>query len=120
MQLPPLFALRWGRKHALIHVVGQHERERGYEVKTTRIDIEGRRGHYATVSRCEGTRVIEIVVRTPDQAGPMGGGETFNADATNEDSQHYAAALLQKRLDGYQGAAGDVADYLRAIQTFAD
>jgi len=89
-------------------------------MRTTRIDIEGRRGRYATVSRREGARVIEIVVLTPDRPGPLGGGETFNADATNEDSQRYAAALLQKRLDGYQGTAGDVADYLRVIQNFAD
>jgi hypothetical protein len=89
-------------------------------MRTTRIDIEGRAGHYATISRKRGTRVIEIVVLTPDRPGPMGAGETFNADATNEDGRQYAAALLQKRLDGYQGTAGDVADYLRAIQNFAD
>ncbi|MBM4020277.1 MAG: hypothetical protein FJ288_18480 [Planctomycetes bacterium] len=89
-------------------------------MRTTRIDIEGRAGHYATISRKPGARVIEIAVLTPGQPGPVGGGETFNVDATNEDSQRYAAARLQKRLDGYQGAAGDIADYLRAIQTFAD
>jgi len=89
-------------------------------MRTTRIDIEGRRGRYATVSRREGARVIEITVLTPDRPGPLGGGETFNADPTNEDSQRYTAALLQKRLDGYQGTAGDVADYLRVIQAFAD
>jgi len=42
-----------------------------------------------------------------DRPGPLGGGETFKADAANEDSQRYAAALLQKRLDGYQGTYGD-------------
>jgi hypothetical protein len=89
-------------------------------MRTTRIDIEGRAGHYATISRKRGARVIEIAVLTPGQPGRTGGGETFNADATNEDSQRYAAALLQKRLDGYQGAAGDIADFLRVIQTFAD
>ena len=50
----------------------------------------------------------------------QGGGETSKADATNEDSQRYAAALLQKRLDGYQGTCGDIADYLRVIQALAD
>jgi len=89
-------------------------------MRTTRIDIEGRRGRYATVSRREGARVIEITVLAPDRPGPLGDGETFQADATNEDSQRYAAALLQKRLDGYQGTAGDVADYLRVIQALAD
>ena len=89
-------------------------------MRTTRIDIEGRRGRYATVSRREGARAIEVTILAPDQPGPLGDGETFQADATNEDSQRYAAALLQKRLDGYAGTAGDVADYLRVIQTFAD
>ncbi|MBM4019980.1 MAG: hypothetical protein FJ288_16935 [Planctomycetes bacterium] len=89
-------------------------------MRTTRIDIEGRRGRYATVSRREGARVIEITVLVPDRPGPLGDGETFNADATNEDSQRYAAALLQKRLDGCEGTSGDIADYLRVIQAFAD
>jgi len=89
-------------------------------MRTTRIDIEGRRGRYATVSRREGARVIEIAVLTPGRHGPVGDGETLSADAANEDSQRYAAALLQKRLDGYEGTSGDIADYLRVIQALAD
>ena len=44
----------------------------------------------------------------------------FNAGTRDERSQHYAAARLRRELDGYHGTAGDVADYLWAIQTFAD
>jgi hypothetical protein len=44
----------------------------------------------------------------------------LEVDTRDERSQRHAAARLQRELDGYQGTAGDVADYLRAIQTFAD
>jgi len=44
----------------------------------------------------------------------------LNVDTRDERSQRYAAARLQRELDSYQGTAGDVADYLRAIQNFAD
>jgi hypothetical protein len=44
----------------------------------------------------------------------------FSADTRDVRSQRYAPARLQRELNGYQGTAGDVADYLRAIQTFAD
>jgi hypothetical protein len=44
----------------------------------------------------------------------------LNVDTRDEGSQRHAAARIQRELDGYQGTAGDVADYLRAIQNFAD
>ena len=85
-------------------------------MRTTRIEVEGRAGHYATISRKRGTRSIDITMLTPDQPD----GITIHADPTNEDSQHYAAAWVHKRLEGYAGAAGDIADYLRVVQAFAD
>ena len=39
----------------------------------------------------------------------------FNADTRDERSQQFAAARPERELDGYQGTAGDVAEYLRAI-----
>ena len=85
-------------------------------MRTTRIDIEGRPGHYATVSRKQGARNIDITMLTPDQPD----GVTIHADARDAGSVRYAAAWVQKRLDGHEGTAGDVADYLRVVQAFAD
>jgi hypothetical protein len=44
----------------------------------------------------------------------------FEVDTCDEQGQRHAAARLQRELDGYQGTQGDVADYLRAVQTSAD
>jgi hypothetical protein len=85
-------------------------------MKVTRIDIEGRAGRYVTVSRKDGCRTIDITMLTPTWPD----GTTVKADATNEESQRYMAAWLHKALEGYEGTAGDIADYLRVIQTFAD
>jgi hypothetical protein len=42
------------------------------------------------------------------------------ARAGDENRLELAARRLQATLDGYEGTNGDVADYLRAIQNFAD
>ena len=85
-------------------------------MKTTRIEIEGRAGHYATVSRKGGGRTIDIEVLTPDRPD----GFVLRASPTVEAIQRYAAAWLHKALEGHEGTAGDVLEYLRMIQTFAD
>jgi hypothetical protein len=85
-------------------------------MKVTRIEIEGRAGRYATVTRKDGCQTIDITVLTLERPE----GTTAKASATNEESQRYMAAWLHKALEGYEGAAGDIADYLRVIQTFAD
>jgi hypothetical protein len=85
-------------------------------MRTTRIEIEGRAGHYATVSRKGGARTIDIEVLTPDRPD----GFVLRANPTLDASQRYAAAWLHKQLEGYEGTAGDVLEYLRLIQTFAD
>jgi len=85
-------------------------------MRTTRIEVEGRAGHYATISRKRGMRSIDITVLTPTRPE----GKTAKAGAANEDGQRYIAAWLHRELEGYEGAAGDIADYLRAIEAFAD
>jgi hypothetical protein len=85
-------------------------------MKTTRIEIEGRAGHYATVSRKGDGRTIDIEVLTPDRPD----GFIFRANPTIDASQRLAAAWLHKALEGYEGTAGDILEYLRLIQTFAD
>ena len=42
------------------------------------------------------------------------------ARSGDEERLELAARRLQATLDGYEGTNGDVADYLRAIQNFAD
>jgi hypothetical protein len=77
--------------------------------------VEGAKG-WANIARREVAGKMVIAIHGDGAAGLF----DFNADARDQRSQQYAAARLQRELDGYQGTAGDVADYLRAIQTFAD
>jgi len=84
-------------------------------MRTTRMTVEGAKG-WANIARREVAGKMVIAIHGDGAAGLF----DFNADARDQRSQQYAAARLQRELDGYQGTAGDVADYLRAIQTFAD
>ena len=69
------------------------------------------------VPKIAGAREADVIVVRGDGAAGI---FDLNVDTRDERSQRYAAARLQRELDGYQGSAGDVAEYLRAIQTFAD
>jgi len=84
-------------------------------MKVTRMTVEGAKG-WANITRREVAGKMVISIHGDGAAGLF----DFNADTRDERSQQYASARLQRELDGYQGTAGDVADYLRAIQTFAD
>jgi hypothetical protein len=44
----------------------------------------------------------------------------MRANPTLDASQRYAAGWLHKVREGYEGTAGDLVEYLRLIQTFAD
>jgi len=84
-------------------------------MKVTRITVEGTKG-WANIARREVAGKVVIGIRGDGAAGVF----DLNVDTRDEGSQRSAAARLQRELDGYQGTAGDVADYLRAIQNFAD
>jgi len=84
-------------------------------MKVTRMTVEGKKG-WANIAYREAAGKQVIGIRGNGAAGVF----DLNVDTCDERSQRYAAARLQRELDGYQGTAGDVADYLRAIQTFAD
>jgi hypothetical protein len=111
MQIPPLFALLPGRKHALIYVVGQHERERRRQMKVTRMTVEGGKG-WANIARRDGM----IHAHGDGAAGLF----DLRARPDIAAQQVQMARQLQYMLDGYRGAVGDVAECLRFIQTFAD
>jgi len=87
-------------------------------MKTTRMTVEGAKGE-ATIARIEVAGKVVIGIRGVNYGVP-GGVFAQNADVRDEYSQLLAAARLQRELDGYEGTNGDVAEYLRAIQTFAD
>jgi len=108
-----LFALPSGEKHALIHVVGRTQK--GNDMRITRMTVEGAKG-WANIAYRDVAGKQVIGIRGDGAAGIL----DLEVDTRDEQSQRYAAARLQRELDGYQGTAGDVADYLRAIQTFAD
>ena len=92
-------------------------------MRTTRIDIEGRTGK-ATIFRSGAEILINIARRT--EAGDttirrgIGRNDSWVVSARSEWEQKDAAAKLQRALDGQPGTQGDIADYQRVIETFAD
>ena len=94
-------------------------------MKTTRIEIEGR-GGTAAIRREDrrivitGTRVTRVVERRDGQGVPVGEAFQLVGRADNHQANVVVARMLQKYLDGYRGTEGDVAEYLRVIETFAD
>ena len=84
-------------------------------MKITHITVESTKG-WANIARREVAGKVVIGIRGDGAAGVF----DLNVDTRDEQSQRYAAARIQWELDGYPGTAGDVADYLRAIQNFAD
>jgi len=94
-------------------------------MKTTRIEIEGPSGA-AAIHREDrrilitGTRVTRVVERRDGQGVPVGEAFELVGRADNHQANVVVARMLQKYLDGYRGTEGDVAEYLRVIETFAD
>jgi hypothetical protein len=94
-------------------------------MKTTRIDIEGPLGS-ATIRRdgrrivITGTRLARVVERRDGQGVPVGEAFELIGRADNHRANVVVARMLQKYLDGHRGTEGDVAEYLRVIETFAD
>jgi hypothetical protein len=85
-------------------------------MRTTRIDIEGSAGHYATLRRTRGSDQIEVEILTP--ACPEG---IRDQVATHHpESLNRMASRLQCMLDGYQGTHGDIDDYYRQLVQLAD
>jgi len=81
-------------------------------MKMTRIEIEGKAGR-AFVKR------NQDLIQADIESLPEGH-IVRNANPTNAQSCYLLAAILQNRCDGYQGTVGDIQDYLRVVQTFAD
>ena len=83
-------------------------------MRITRIDLEGKPGNYAVLTRRRGSDRIEIQVLTPDR-------ETSAAIPANRIHElEAAAAKLQRQLDGYAGTPSEINHYLREIRRLAD
>lgn len=88
-------------------------------MKVTRIDIEAAKGK-ATVRRREDEVVIEVVVGRKTSIWRFFSRIPAGRPAGRHEDQVAMARRLQRTLDGYQGTAGDVAEYARVLATFID
>ena len=89
-------------------------------MRITRIEIEGRQGRYATITRRRGRSDIEVTVLTP--RCPQGTLLTVTArgDEAGEKVRRAFADYLHRMLEGREGTRGDVEDYCRELERFAD
>ncbi|MEX2387729.1 MAG: hypothetical protein WD534_07615 [Phycisphaeraceae bacterium] len=85
-------------------------------MRTTRIDLEGRAGHYATITRPRTSEFIVVTLLTPD----LPDGRTHHVQADCEIDLWSMAECLQEQLDGVRGTNSDIHDYFRELQRFAD
>jgi len=86
-------------------------------MRITRIDIEGREGRYATITRRNASRWIEVTILTPQE--PDGKDHRITA-AADESELWNQARNLQHALDARVGTTGEIDGYYRQLQRFAD
>ena len=84
-------------------------------MKTSAMTVEGKKG-WANITRL----VVGGKTFIPIHGHGATGMFEFNADPRDPRNQEHVAAHLQRLLDGHKGTNGDVAEYLRAVQTFTD
>lgn len=86
-------------------------------MRITRIDVEGREGRYAQVSRRQGDEAIEVLILTPQE--PDGQVHRVRAHG-GEDALRAAARDLHMALEGHAGTHGDVQAYYDVLARFTD
>jgi len=89
-------------------------------MKVTRMTVEGAKG-WANIQPHEmvaysGEGKMAIGIEGQGTAGLF----AFDVGTRDKRGQELAAFRLHRELEGYVGTIGDVADYLRAVQAFAD
>ncbi len=91
-------------------------------MRITRIDLTGEADNFAIVTRRSDSQRIDVEVLTPggNRTGPTTVRRDDSAMARDYYSQQQLARRIQCTIDGYEGTEGDIADYLRIIQLFAD
>ena len=90
-------------------------------MRLTRIDFEGKPGHYATAQRrgasgSEETDIIEVTILCPD----MPDGREHHVTADCEDDLRSMAECLQHHLDGCRGTGSDVYGYYAELLRLSD
>lgn len=85
-------------------------------MRTTRIDLEGRPGHYAVISRKRESELIDVRMLTPDAPN----GRDHHVQADSVDNIWSMAECLQFHLDGRRGTNSDIHGYFRELERFAD
>lgn len=82
-------------------------------MRTTRIDLEGRPGHYAIISRKRESELIDVQLLAPDTPN----GRDHHVQVDSVDDIWSMAECLQFHLDGRHS---DIHGYLRELERFAD
>ena len=86
-------------------------------MRMVRVEIESTKGK-ATVFRRDGAVVVEVDGAVIGKA--RGRVWEFTANAKNPDECLWLARDLQVMLDGGVGTQGDIAEYVRLVECFAD
>lgn len=92
-------------------------------MKLTRIELEGRAGHVAIAREGENIRIDSIMREPKDEqtwlTRVISSKQLVHADAS-ENELWSLAQIIQRRCDGVRGTNGDIDDYYRELQRFAD
>ena len=89
-------------------------------MRITRIEIEGRRGRFATITRQRGNQNIEVTVLIPERPDGMTLEVAARGDETGEKVRRAFAGYLHRQLEEYEGTNCDIEVYAREIERFAD
>jgi hypothetical protein len=89
-------------------------------MRITRIEIEGRKGRYATITRQRGKANIEVTVLVPEHPDGMLMQVAARGDETGEKVRRAFAGYLHRQLEEYEGTNGDIETYYQVIERFAD
>lgn len=90
-------------------------------MRITRIDFEGKPGHYATAQRrgasgTEKTDIIEVTILCPD----MPDGRKHHVTVDCEHDLFSMAECMQYHLDGCRGTNSMIHDYYRELCRLSD
>ena len=89
-------------------------------MRITRIEIEGRRGRFATITRQRGNPNIEVTVLVPERPEGMKMDVAARGDETGEKVRRAFAGYLHRQLEEFEGTNSDIEIYCRELERFAD
>jgi hypothetical protein len=84
------------------------------------MEIEGRPGRYATISRRRGSSDIEVTVLTPERPDGATMQVAARGDEVGEKVRRAFAGYLHRMLEECEGTNGDIDTYYQVIERFAD